>query len=187
MLSLQWSGCQWCLREWSFLAMSLREASLHVACMSARYVRVLGEGEGGVFRYTSLMLLSLLLLTPLLFLLPPRSLSFSLPTSLSSSLQAGALWNTYRQFEQAVLSSIQVRDVAWCWGPLLYIWALFMGFHLFELYLWALISILFIFSLSKCSSMILGMTHSDHKCKYPSPIPMHCNQAHGDMGMRLRV
>ena len=127
MLSLQWSGCQWCLREWSFLAMSLREASLHVACMSARYVCVCwGRGRGGVFRYTSLMLLSLLLLTPLLFLLPPRSLSFSLPTSLSSSsstflpsLQAGSLWDTYRQFEQAVLSSIQVRDIAWCWSPLL--------------------------------------------------------------------
>ena len=47
MLSLQWSGCQWCLREWSFLAMSLREASLHVACMSARYVCVSVQGEGG--------------------------------------------------------------------------------------------------------------------------------------------
>lgn len=46
MLSLQWSGCQWCLREWSFLAMSLREASLHVACMSARYVCASVQGEG---------------------------------------------------------------------------------------------------------------------------------------------
>ena len=29
-----------------------------------------------------------------------------------------------------------------------------------------------ILSVSKCSRMILGMTLSDHKCKYPSHIPM---------------
>ena len=77
--------------------------------------------------------------------------------------QAGALWDTYRQFEQAVLSSMQVWDTAWYWVPLLYIWALFMGSHF---------NITCVLSLSKCSRMILGTTLSDHKCKYPSHIPM---------------
>lgn len=71
-----------------------------------------------------------------------------------------------------------------------------LSFQYFEFYLWALITIFYLFigsyfnilhlfSLSKCSRMILGMTHSDHKCKYPSPIPMYYNQAHDDMGTRL--
>ena len=46
-------------------------------------------------------------------------------------------------------------------------------------------NIIHLFSLSKCSRMILGMMHSDHKCKYPVHIPMYCNQTHDDMGMRL--
>ena len=96
---------------------------LHVSQVNV-CVSVQGEGGGGGKKNQGGGSLQIhfprapLLLTPLLISPPPCSLSFSLPTSLFSSsyiclpsLQAGALWDTYRQFEQAVLSSMQVHSL----------------------------------------------------------------------------